>query len=222
MEKLNKIRQQLIASQKKLEKELQLGEDECKSLVMNGIGYFITNKTLLARTGDYELEVNEFIGGRQRITITGDIQKTVKALAKPMKQWRKIANFSKDLDTKEYYLNLFKRIATTSDCIVRNGNEYEVDGFKFYFKDLNSMQITITNGSFYVIVERIEKRYCIDENVQYGGTDMLDYIKTNEEKIFTNLLEQMNDDAEGGGQLIREDWREEAIADAKVIENEEI
>lgn len=205
MEKLNQIREELLASQNKLAKELQLGEYDCKSFVMNGIGYFVTDKTLLARTGDYELEVNEFIGGRQRITITGDIPEAVKALAEPMKQWRKIANFSKDLDTKEYYLNLYKRIEKS---FVRNGNEYEVDGFKFYFPNLYSMQIT--KGSFYVIVERIEKRYCIDENVQYGGTDMIDYLKTNEEKILTNLLEQMSDDAVFGAQCIKEDFLDEA------------
>lgn len=205
MEKLNQIRQELLASQKKLAKELNLGGKDCKSFVMNGIGYFVTNQTLLAITGDYELEVNEFICGRQRITITGDIQKAVKALAKPMKQWRKIANFSKDLDTKNYYLSLYKKIEKS---VVRNGNEYEVDGFKFYFPNLNSMQIT--NGSFYVIVERIEKQYCIDENVQYGGADMIDYIKTNEEKILTNLLEQMNDDAVFGAQCVKEDFIDEA------------
>lgn len=220
MEKLNKIREELLASQRKLAKELQLAEDDCKSLVMNGIGYFITNRTLLARTRGYEIEVNDYF--MQRITITGEIQEAVKALAKPMKQWRKIANFAKDLDTKEYYLNLFKRIATTSDCIVRNGNEYVIDGFKFYFPDLNSMQITMTNGSFYAVVERVVKEYCVDENVQYGGTDMLDYIKTHEEQIFTNLLEQMSDEAVFGAQLIQEDRREEAIADAKEIANEEI
>lgn len=205
METLNKIRQELLASQRELAKELNLGEKDCKSFVMNGIGYFVTNKTLLARNGDYELEVNEFIGGRQRITITGDIQEAVKALAEPMKQWRKIANFSKDLDTKEYYLSFYKRIEKS---IVRNGNEYEVDGFKFYFPNLYSMQIT--KGSFYVNVERIEKQYCTDEKVQYGGSDMLDYIKTNEEKIITNLLEQMSEEAIFGAQCVKEDFLDEA------------
>lgn len=202
---MEKLRQELLASQKELAQALNLGEDEWKSLWIDGINYFITDKTFLARTGDYELEVNGFLGGKQRIAISGDIQEAVKALAEPMKQWRKISNFAKDQDTKEYYLNFFKKIEKS---IVRNGNEYEVDGFKFYFPNLYSMQIT--KGSFYVVVERIEKQYCTDEKVQYGGSDMLDYIKTNEEKIITNLLEQMSEEAIFGAQCVKEDFLDEA------------
>ena len=219
MEKLNQIRQELLASQKKLAKALKFGKEDYRYFTIEHTTYFITNDTFgMRKYADdevVEIEVSDF-DGRQKISLLGDATKAIR-LVKQMKQWRKIANLVKDLDTKEYYLNFFKKIEKS---IVRNGNEYEIDGFKFYFPNLYSMQIT--NGSFYVIVERIEQKYSVEEKVQYGGADMLDYIKTNEDKILTNLLEQMSNEAVSGAQLIQEDWREEAIADAKEIANEEI
>lgn len=207
MEKLNQIRQELLEAHKKLAKALKFGKDDYRYFTIEHTTYFITNDTFgMRKYADdevVEIEVSDF-DGRQKIYILGDATKAIR-LVKQMKQWRKIANLVKDIDTKEYYLSFYKRIEKS---IVRNGNEYEVDGFKFYFPNLYSMQIT--KGSFYVVVERIEKQYCTDEKVQYGGSDMLDYIKTNEEKIITNLLEQMSEEAIFGAQCVKEDFLDEA------------
>lgn len=90
MEELEKIKTELLASHKKIAKGLQLSNG--KSVIIDGIYYFISDCTLCARInyGDMEIEVNEFREGEKRISITGDISEAIKALYKPMTQYKKI------------------------------------------------------------------------------------------------------------------------------------
>ena len=89
MEELEIIKTKLLASHKKIAKGLNLSEG--KSIIIDGIYFFISDCTLLARInfGDLEIEVNEFREGVKRISITGDISEAIKALYKPMMQWKK-------------------------------------------------------------------------------------------------------------------------------------
>ena len=89
MEELEIIKTKLLASHKKIVKRLNLSEG--KSIIIDGIYFFISDSTLLARInyGDIELEVYEYMG-HKRIAVTGDISDAIKALYKPMMKWKKI------------------------------------------------------------------------------------------------------------------------------------
>lgn len=90
MEELEKIKMELLASHRKIVKGFKLGE--YKSVTIDGIYFFISDCTLLARInyGDLEVEVYEFKEGVKKIAISGDISEAIKALYKPMTQWKKI------------------------------------------------------------------------------------------------------------------------------------
>lgn len=90
MENLKEIKTELLASHKKIAKGLKLSEG--KSVTIDGIYFFISDCTLLARInyGESEIEVNEFREGFKRISITGDISEAIKTLYKPMTQYKKI------------------------------------------------------------------------------------------------------------------------------------
>ena len=87
---MEKIRTELLASHKKIAKELNLVDG--MSVAIDGIYFYISDCTLCARInyGDLEIEVNEFIRGKRKIAISGDISEAIKALYKPMTQWKKI------------------------------------------------------------------------------------------------------------------------------------
>lgn len=89
MEELEIIKTKLLASRKKIAKGLNLSEGE--SVTIDGIYFFISDYTLLARNDyvDIELEVFEHMGYK-KIAVTGDISDAIKALYKPMMQWKKI------------------------------------------------------------------------------------------------------------------------------------
>ena len=89
MENLEKIRTELLASHKKIANGLNLAEG--KNVTIDGIYFFISNSTFLSRNyyGDLELEVYEHMGYK-KIAVIGDISEAIKALYKPMKQWKKI------------------------------------------------------------------------------------------------------------------------------------
>ena len=89
MEELEKLRTELLASHSKIVQGLKLANG--KSITIEGIYFFISDSTLLARInyGDIELEVYEYMGYK-KIAVTGDISDAIKALYKPMMQWKKI------------------------------------------------------------------------------------------------------------------------------------
>lgn len=89
MEELEIIKTKLLASRKKIAKGLNLSKG--KSVTIDGIYFFISDCTLLARIDyvDIELEVYEYMGYK-KIAVTGDISDAIKALYKPMMQWKKI------------------------------------------------------------------------------------------------------------------------------------
>lgn len=93
MEELEKIKNELLASHKMIIQGLNLSEG--KSITIDGIYFFISDCTLLARKnyGDLEIEVYEFREGLRKIGIAGDILEAIKVLYKPMMQWKKIRKF---------------------------------------------------------------------------------------------------------------------------------
>ena len=90
MEELEIIKTKLLASHKKIAKGLNLSEG--KSVIIDGIYFFISDCTLLARFeyGDYEIEVYEFREGVNKIAISGLVPEALRLLYKPMMQWKKI------------------------------------------------------------------------------------------------------------------------------------
>lgn len=90
MEELEIIKNELLASHKKIAKGLNLSEG--KSVTIDGFYFFVSDCTLLARKnyGDLEIEVYEFKEGVSKIGIAGNISEAIKVLYKPMMQWKKI------------------------------------------------------------------------------------------------------------------------------------
>lgn len=119
-----------------------------------------------------------------------------------------------------FYAKFFNQFG--DEWLVRNGNEYDVANVNFYFPDYKTM--TITYKEFEVsLEERGENDYVISFAGDIDKAEALyKWVWEKEALIVTVLQEQMSKQLIFGAQLIQEDWREEAIADAKEIANEEI
>ena len=123
-------------------------------------------------------------------------------------------------EMRDFYAKFFNQFG--DEWLVRNGNEYDVANVNFYFPDYKTM--TITYKEFEVsLEERGENDYVISFAGDIDKAEALyKWVWEKEALIVTVLQEQMSKQLIFGAQLIQEDWREEAIADAKEIANEEI
>lgn len=95
MEKLEKIRQDLLNAHKEICGAIEIGECKCKSFVYNGVGFYIDEWHYECGSNGIYLAVWKFSTGTTRIEISGDIAEALK-LAKVMRQWRKITKYITD------------------------------------------------------------------------------------------------------------------------------